>query len=126
MSSPLFKFPGAILAHARNLVAGGEPIPPAALTTDTTPPTSVTAPAAASEWDMERGDKSFWASMVAADRRLADLRRAIDQAAAEAIAREAAVKAPLSPDTAPASHLGERRCETAARVITDALGVKKP
>jgi len=62
-------------------------------------------------------DKTFWANMAAADRRLAELRRAIDQAAAEAMVREAEVEASPSPEV----QLAESRCETAKRVISDAL-----
>ncbi len=46
-------------------------------------------------------DKSFWASMIAADKRLADLRRVIDQVAADADAQA------VPPISEPG--LGERR-----------------
>jgi hypothetical protein len=59
--------------------------------------------------------------MAAADRRLAELRRAIDQAAAEVIAREVDAKAPPSPEV----QFAESRCETAKRVINEALDAER-
>jgi hypothetical protein len=60
--------------------------------------------------------------MAGADKRLAELRRAIDEAAAEAMARE------TGEDATPGlnSQLGESRCETANRMITDALSTENP
>jgi hypothetical protein len=59
--------------------------------------------------------------MAGANRRLAELRRVIDQAAAESMARETVVDVSSSLD----SHLGESRCEMANRMITDALSAEK-
>ncbi|MBW8893291.1 MAG: hypothetical protein JF617_14615 [Burkholderiales bacterium] len=117
-SLPLFKIPGAILAHAKGLIAGGETKAAQTMAEDQ---------AFAPRSEMGAGgeptpqDKTFWASMAAADRRLAELRRAIDQAAAEAMVREADAKAPPSPDV----QFAESRCETAKRVIADALDAEK-
>jgi len=60
--------------------------------------------------------------MAGADKRLAELRRAIDEAAAEAMARE------TGEDASPghSSQLGESRCATANRMITDALSTENP
>lgn len=116
-SRPLLKFSGVLLAQAKSLLSGPEKT--------ATPAETIIRPA--SPWPEVSGglgatrqDKSFWASVTAADGRLAELRRAIDQAAAEAIAREAA-EASSSSDP----QLKESRCETAARVITEALGTEK-
>ena len=117
-SLPLFKIPGAILAHARSLIAGGEASPTPAMAEE--PPFAPRSQAAA-EWEPTPQDKSFWASMAAADRRLADLRRAIDQAAAEAMTRDVDAKAPPSPE----AQFAESRCDTAKRVIADALDAEK-
>jgi hypothetical protein len=117
-SLPLLKIPGVILAHARNLIAGGETTATSAMAED--PPFAPRSEAVAQREPRPRDD-GFWASMAAADRRLDDLRRAIDQAAAEAIAREAEVKAPSRPE----SLLTESRCEAARRVIASALDAEK-
>jgi hypothetical protein len=106
----LFKVPGAILAHARNLILGDW----------------ATAPlerAANRDQGMDpaKPDKSFWASVAAADRRLADLRRAIAEAEAAIAATQVSVEALPGVDPRP----GESRCEAAQRVITDALGAEK-
>jgi len=109
---------GALLAQARNLIAGGE-----ARASSPRMEEALSAPVpevdAGNAWEPATQDKGFWATMAGADRRLADLRRAIDQAAAEAIARESGVEAPSSNDPNP---LGEGRCAKANRVVTDALG----
>lgn len=109
---------GAILAQARSLIVGGEAraAPPRMEEALSAPVPEVDA---GNAWEPATQDKGFWAAMAGADRRLADLRRAIDQAAAEAIARESGVEAPPSNDPNP---LGESRCAKANRVITDALG----
>ncbi|HWW25995.1 MAG TPA: hypothetical protein VNZ85_08905 [Caulobacter sp.] len=112
---PLFKIPGAILAHARSLISGDDATTPTAMVED--PPFAPKSKAGA-EWEPTPQDKSFWASLAAADRRLVDLRRAIDQAAAEAIAREVDAKAQQIPN-APS------RYEAAKRMIADALHAEK-
>lgn len=66
-------------------------------------------------------DKTFWAMLAGADRRLAELRRAIDEAAAETMARE--TRADSSPGEN--AHLGESRFEAANRKIADALKAEK-
>ena len=103
----LFKVPGTILAHARSLILGDE----------------TNAPKCSAEAGQESGlvkpDRSFWASVAAADRRLADLRRAI--AEAEAAIEQSQGATPSSGDLRP----GESRCEAARRVIADALGAEK-
>lgn len=111
---PLFRIPGAILARARNLIVGDEAAP-TAMVED---PPFAPKPEVGAEWEPTPQDKSFWASLAAADRRLVELRRAIDQAAAEAIAREAEAKAAPIPD--PPS-----RCEAAKRIIAQALDAEK-
>lgn len=121
MSSPslsLLKIPGAILAQARNLIVGGETTATPAMAED---PPFAPRSGASPEWEPTPQDKSFWASMAAADRRLTELRRAIDQAAAEAIVREADAKASSGSE----SPLAESRCETAKRMIADALDAEK-
>jgi hypothetical protein len=115
-SLPRFKMPTAILAHAKNQIAGRETTPMSMMAED--PPRSE----AGGGWELTPQDKTFWACMAAADRRLAELRRAIDQAAAEVIAREVDTKAPPSPE----AQFAESRCETAKRVIADALDAEKP
>ena len=117
-SVPLLKIPSAILARAKSLIAGGKTAAAAAMAEE--PPFAPRSTAGAG-WEPTPQDKSFWASMAAADRRLSELRRAIDQAAAEAIARETDAKASSAPD----SRFAESRCETAKRVITDALDAEK-
>lgn len=114
----LFKIPGTILAHAKGLILGGEPIVPPVREPDASfaPKSDAT-----SELGATAQDRSFWASVTAADRRLADLRRAIDEAAAEAMTREANAEASLGED----AHLGESRYDAANRVISDALGAEK-
>lgn len=109
---------GAILAQARSLIAGGEAraAPPRMEEALSAP---VREADAGNAWEPAAQDKGFWATMAGADRRLADLRRAIDQAAAEAIARESGVEALSSNDPDP---LGESRFAKANRVVTDALG----
>ena len=112
-----FRIPGAILAHAKNLIAGGA---------ESTSPAPLDAQLCASkpvgEGDPTTHDKTFWATMAGADKRLAELRRAIDEAAAEAMAREASEHASPGHN----SQLGESRCETANRMITDALSTENP
>ena len=114
-SVPLLKIPGAILAHARSLISGDEVATPKAMVED---PLFAPRLDAGAEWEPTPQNKSFWASLAAADRRLVDLRRAIDQAAAEAIAREVEAKAQPIPD-APS------RYEAAKRMIADALDAEK-
>jgi hypothetical protein len=124
-SLPLLKIPGAILAHAKSLLGGGDGTKASPLTEDApfAPRVVVTnhSPDVANAWDPTKPDNTFWATMAGADRRLAELRRAIDEAAAETMAREAAVAAPSHANP----HPGESRCETAARVISDALDEEK-
>ena len=115
-SPPRFKTPGALLAHARNLILGGEAHITPASTQDRAPAPEPDA------WDTAEPDKTFWVSMIASDRRLAELRRVIDQAAAEAMARGPDTEAAPSRDF----HLGESRCEAANRVISAALDSEKP
>jgi hypothetical protein len=124
-SLPLLKIPSAILAHAKSLLGAGEGTAGSALT-EAAPfaPRAVAVnhgPHAANAWDPAKPDNSFWATMAGADRRLAQLRRAIDEAAAETMAREAGVAAPSHASP----HPGESRYETAARVISDALDEEK-
>jgi hypothetical protein len=107
----LFKVPGTILAHARSLILGDETNAPPQRTADTGQANVIVKP-----------DRSFWASVAAADRRLADLRRAIAEAEAAIDLPQASVTAPSSIDLRP----GESRCEAARRVIADALGAEKP
>jgi hypothetical protein len=113
----LFRIPGAILAHAKSLVAGGA---------ESTSSAQMDAPLPASkpggDGDPTTHDNTFWATMAGADKRLAELRRAIDEAAAEAMARETGEDA--SPGQS--SQLGESRCATANRMITDALSTENP
>ncbi|TCS17490.1 hypothetical protein [Caulobacter sp. BK020] len=112
---PLLKIPGALLARARSLISGDEATTPTAMVE--VPPFAPKSEVGA-EWEPTAQDKSFWASLAAADRRLDDLRRAIDQAAAEAIARDVNAKAQQIPD-APS------RYEAAKRMIADALDAEK-
>ncbi len=114
----LLKIHGAILARAKSLVAGGDGDVTQARPEDASFASKTDAGA---EWGLTTQDKTFWAAMAGADRRLAELRRAIDQAAAESLARETTADASSSLD----SYLGESRCETANRVITDALNAEK-
>lgn len=114
----LFKLPGAILAHAKSLIAGGDESVAQARPEDTSFASKTDAGV---EWDFTTQDKTFWATMAGANRRLAELRRVIDQAAAESMARETVVDVSSSLD----SHLGESRCEMANRMITDALSAEK-
>lgn len=117
-STPLKRL-GAILARAKSLITGGEGTAAPIRTGE-----ALSAPEseadAGSVWEPAKQDKSFWVTMAGADRRLAELRRAIDQAAAEADTRELGVEAQWS--NVGDSSLGERRCEKANRMITDALG----
>ena len=114
---------GAILARAKSLIAGGEGgATPSRMEEALSAPDSELD--AGNAWELAKQDKSFWATMAGADRRLAELRRAIDQAAAEAIAREDGVEAASNDDRD--SSLGESRCAKANRVITDALGRGDP
>lgn len=83
---------------------------------------SLSSPAEGGDWDPSGQDKTFWALMAGADRRLADLRRAIDQAAQETGAREGAADAEKGPEASP----GVSRCEAASRMINDALNAEKP
>ena len=74
------------------------------------------------ERDMTTLDETFWATLVGDDRRLAELRRAVDEAAAEAMALETKVdKSPRSN-----SELGESRWEAANRKINEALKAERP
>lgn len=112
----------AILARAKSLITGGEgtatPIRMGEALSTPEPEAD-----AGTVWELAKQDASFWATMAGADRRLAELRRAIDQAAAEADARELGVEARSSNlgDTS----FGEGRCAKANRVITDALGTRR-
>lgn len=117
-SVPLLKIPGAILAHARSLISRDETTAPTAMAED---PPFAPKPEAGAEWELTPQDKSFWASLAAADRRLVELRRAIDQAAAEALARETEVKAPPTPEVP----IAASRCEAAKRLIANALDAEK-
>jgi len=117
-SVPLLKIPSAILARAKSLITGGETTAPPAMAEE---PPFAPRSAAGADREPTPQDKSFWAGMAAADRRLSELRRAIDQAAAEANERETQTNASSSPD----SRFAESRCETAKRVITDALDAEK-
>lgn len=114
----LLKIQGAILARAKSLVAGGDEGVTQARPEDAS---FASKNDAVAERVLTMQDTTFWATMAGADRRLAELRRAIDQAAAESLAREATADASSSLD----AHLGESRCETANRVITDALNAEK-
>ena len=118
-SLSLFKIPAAILAHAKSLIVGGDE--------DVSPsraegPSEAPRPNAGAAWDLAAPDNSFWATMAGADRRLAELRRAIEEAAAETMACEA------GPDlgSGKTASLGESRFETANRIIKDALDTTKP
>lgn len=107
----LFKVPGAILAHARSLILGDDANAPPEHLADTGQGTVLVKP-----------DRNFWASVAAADRRLADLRRAIAEAEAATAEPRADPEASSVVDPRP----GESRCEAARRVIADALGAEKP
>lgn len=110
---------GAILARAKSLVAGGKRL--STVTRVDGPPSAPDSEVdAGNDWELGKQDKSFWVTMAGADRRLAELRRAIDQAAAEASARESGGEAPPTDDPDPS--FGESRCAKANRLITDALG----
>jgi hypothetical protein len=113
----LFRIPGAILAHAKSLVAGG-----AESSSSVQLDAPLPASKASGDDDPTTHDKTFWATMAGADKRLAELRRAIDEAAAEAMARE------TGEDASPGhkSQLGESRCATASRMIIDALSTENP
>lgn len=117
-SVPLLRIPGAILAHARSLISRDETTAPTAMAED---PLFAPRPEAGAEWEPTPQDKSFWASLAAADRRLVDLRRAIDEAAAAAITREADVKVPPTPD----APIAPSRCEAAKQLIAKALDAEK-
>jgi hypothetical protein len=117
-SLPRFRIPGAILTHAKNLIAGRETTAAPAMAEN---PLFAPRSEARGGWASTPQDKSFWACMAAADRRLAELRRAIDQVAAEVIAREVDAKAPPIPEV----QFAESRCETAKRVITEALDAER-
>jgi hypothetical protein len=114
-SMPLFRIPSVILARARSLIAGDEATAPPAMAED---PPFAPKPETSAEWEPT---KSFRASLAAADRRLVDLRRAIDQAAAEAIARE--IDAEASPISD--ARVSTSRCEAAKRMIANALDAEK-
>lgn len=113
----LSKIHGAILARAKSLVAGGDGGVEQARPEDTSFASKTDTGA---EWGLATQDRTFWATMAGADRRLAELRRAIDQAAAESMARET-----VADPSSSHSHLGESRCETANRVISDALDAEQ-
>jgi hypothetical protein len=117
-SLSLFKVPGAILAHARTLIVGGDgsAAPPRA-----EDPPCASKPDPGAEWDVMTQDKTFWAMLAGADRGLCVLRRGIDEAAAETMAREPG--AASSPGEN--AHLGESRFEAAKRKIADALKAEK-
>jgi hypothetical protein len=118
-SLSLFKIPGAILAHAKSLVVGGdESVSP----TQAGPRSDALWLDARVEQAPPAQDNSFWAIMAGADRRLAELRRAIDEAAAEAIARETSADEALGESAS----LGESRFDAANRMIKDALNTEKP
>lgn len=117
-SVPLLKIPGAILAHARSLISGDDAAMPTAMVEN--PPFAPKSEAGAG-WEPTAQDKSFWASLAAADRRLVDLRRAIDEAAAEAMTRDADAKASPTPEVP----IVASRCEAAKRMIADALDAEK-
>lgn len=117
-SLPLFRIFEAILAQARSLILGDRMV---ARPARTTPTPFAPRPDTEREQGVAKQDKGFWTNVAAADRRLTELRRAIDQAEAVTTAREVGVKA--SPGGDP--HLGESRYETAKRVIIDALGAEK-
>src|SRR5689334_13849812 len=107
---PLLKIPGAILAHARSLISRDATTTPTVMAED---PLFAPRPEAGDEWEPTPQDKSFWASLAAADRRLVELRRAIDEAAAAAITREADVKVPPASD----APIAPSRCEAAKQLI---------
>jgi len=107
----MFKVPGTLLAHARSLILGDDATAPPERPADTGQGNVVVKP-----------DRNFWASVAAADRRLADLRRAIAEADAATAEPRADLDAPSGVDPRP----GESRCEAARRVIADALGAEKP
>jgi hypothetical protein len=117
-STPLKRL-GAILARAKSFITGREGTAAPIRTGE-----ALSAPESEADaggvWEPAKQDKGFWVTMAGADRRLAELRRAIDQAAAEADTRELGVEAPWSNVGDPS--LGERRCEKANRMIADALG----
>ena len=115
-SLSLFKISEAILAQAKDLL-GGANDDASARPED---PSSVSSSDA--ERDMTTLDESFWATLVGDDRRLAELRRAVDEAAAEAMAIETEVDESSSPTPL----LGESRGEAANRKIHEALKAEKP
>jgi len=118
-SLSLFKIPGAILAHAKSFIGGGDESMTPAQAAGTSDALRLDASA---ERDLSAQDNTFWAIMAGADRRLAELRRAIDEAAAESMARETGA------DGAPcqSTGLGESRFDAANRMIKDALNTEKP
>lgn len=114
----LFKISEAILAQAKDLL-GGDHGDASARPED---PSSVSSPDAGGERDMSTQDETFWAALVGDDRRLAELRRALDEAAAEAMALETKSGEPPGPNP----QLGESRWEAANRKINEALKAEKP
>lgn len=118
----LSKLAGAILAHAKSLVSGGEGAQRGRLQEPSLASGSHAGEASPGlEWGFVAPDKAFWATVAGADRRLAELRRAIDHVAADETQHETVDQA--SPDLE--SHLGESRCEAANRVIAAALDAEK-
>lgn len=111
-SLSLFKISEAILAQAKDLLGGGSGDPPARSEDQS----CASSPDAVGERDITTLDENFWTTLVGDDRRLADLRRAIEEAAAEAMRTEVDESPPL----------GESRWEAASRKINDALKAEKP
>ena len=114
----LFKISEAILAQAKDLL-GGDSHEAAPRHENTS---SAAGPDAEGERDLTTLDETFWTHLVGDDRRLAELRRAIDEAAAEAMSGKTQGEASLDPKP----QLGESRWEAANRRITDALKAEKP
>jgi hypothetical protein len=116
-SLSLFKISAAILAQAKDLLGGDSSDAPARHDESSFTSTSD----AGHKQDTAALDETFWTTLVGDERRLAALRRAIDEAAAEAMAGE--TQADLSPS--PAAQLSESRWEAANRKITEALKAER-
>lgn len=118
-SLSLFKISEAILAQAKDLLGGDNGDAP----TRPEDPSYASTPDVDGKWDTVTLDETFWATLLKDDRRLAELRRAVDEAAAEVMALEVIETDEPSCST---SQIGESRWEAANRKITDALKAEKP
>ena len=110
----LFKISEAILAQAKDLLGGDKG--------NASPRPEDPSSGSDGERDATTLDETFWATLVGDDRRLAELRRAIEEASAEAMAFETKMDESPSPN----AQLGESRWEAANRKINEALKAEKP